>query len=157
MLQFKKLATTDELIVYTDGGCKPNPGFGAWSWVAMKDGKVVGQGVGTEEKTTNNRMELTAILAAVMENPGAIIVSDSSYANRGIARMAKWAEQGWMHEYTEMRNGRCVNPEVANKDLWISMLEEEAKHPIHIRWVKGHAETKGNILADELCGKALSQ
>lgn len=135
------------ITIYTDGGCEPNPGQGAWAWAIDKD--VYDSG--GEDHTTNNRMELMAILKAmewVRSNQGiqdvVTIHSDSKYCVNGFMYwMHSWKASGW-----KKKGG-----EIKNLDLWKEMYEN--RNNFILKWVKGHAGNEMNEFVDGLCNKEL--
>jgi ribonuclease HI len=134
--------------IWTDGGCKPNPGPGGWAAI-LRYGEVERELSGAEAQTTNNRMELTAAAAALEEltRPCRVIVhTDSEYVRNGVTR---W-HQGWVR-----RNWRnAAGDPVANMDLWRRLLDASARHEVEWRWVKGHAGDPMNVRADQLATRA---
>lgn len=131
--------------IYTDGACKGNPGPGGWAAV-LKLGDVEKEISGGEPSTTNNRMELTAVISALQALKYPCIVelySDSKYVidalSKGWAR--SWKRKGWM------RNGK---EKALNPDLWETLLNLVDIHDVHYHWVKGHATNKYNNRCDEL-------
>ena len=142
------------LSVYTDGSCLPNPSeHGGWSFVVYDDGREIATLSGkAESMTTSNRMEMTAMLSALMwlgERPG-IVHSDSQYVVNGINSWCRsWARRGWMRKDKATKQ---LVP-VPNADLWQAMLA--ARMPQHrIAWCRGHAGILGNERADELAEAA---
>ena len=132
--------------VYTDGACSGNPGPGGWAW-AVPDGP---QGVGSEPHTTNQRMEITAVLEAVRQLEGPLdIVSDSTYVVNCF-RDRWWA--GWIAR--DWRNSQ--KKPVANRDLWEPLIELYVADPARLkfRWVKGHSGDPMNDLVDRLAVEA---
>lgn len=144
---------TEERIVeiWTDGACKGNPGIGGWGAYLIY-GKHVKELFGGEKETTNNRMELTAVIEALrlLNRPCKIVLHvDSSYVKDGIT---KWID-GW-----KAKNWRTANKQpVKNVDLWQALEEQIARHEIEWRWVKGHAGIEGNEKADQLANKGCEQ
>lgn len=144
------LAVDVTVELWTDGACSGNPGPGGWAYVLLArgaDGTVVKQveGHGGEERTTNNRMELTAALQGLraLTRPTAVtIFPDSAYLTDAFLKgwLVKWQRNGW-------RSGR--NP-VKNQDLWRALLEAVVPH--HVRWerVRGHADSVLNNRCDRL-------
>ncbi|MEM7338588.1 MAG: ribonuclease H [Actinomycetota bacterium] len=133
--------------IYTDGACSGNPGPGGWAWVA-DDGRT---GVGAEPDTTNQRMELTAVLRAVADNDGALhIHSDSTYVVNAFRDrwFDGWLKRGWTNTQKKP---------VANRDLWEPLVAAylDREHEIQFTWVKGHAGNAGNEEADRLAVAAL--
>jgi ribonuclease HI len=135
--------------VYTDGACRGNPGPGGWAW-AVPDGPWRS---GAAASTTNQRMELQAVLDAVSRLEGALeIVSDSAYVVNCFA--ARWWE-GW--ERRGWKNAQ--RQDVANQDLWRPLVEAHKAAPgrLTFRWVKGHAGDPMNDLVDRLAVEAAAR
>lgn len=135
---------TEKLEIWTDGACKGNPGVGGWG-VLMRWGDVVRELHGGEAMTTNNRMELTAVITAlnaVKRHVPIVIHTDSSYVKDGITSwIANWKRNGW----------RTANRKaVKNAELWQELDALVSMHSIEWHWVKGHAGNPGNERADEL-------
>ena len=130
--------------VYTDGACSGNPGKGGWAAVIL-DGKSQTSISGSENKTTNNRMELMAPIMALkkIKNKSEIIIyTDSRYVKDGITEwIKKWKLNNW-----KSSNKKPVK----NKDLWLKLDKSCKKHNVSWKWVKAHAENKYNNLVDEL-------
>ena len=130
--------------VYTDGACSGNPGKGGWAAVIL-DGKSQTSISGSENKTTNNRMELMAPIMALkkIKNKSEIIIyTDSRYVKDGITEwIKKWKLNNW-----KSSNKKPVK----NKDLWVKLDNSCKKHNVSWKWVKAHAENKYNNLVDEL-------
>ena len=136
--------------IYTDGACSGNPGPGGWGAVIFdKDNKQKNIS-GSEENTTNNRMELSAAIMALQEvntNSEITIYTDSTYVKNGITEwVLKWKENGWKNSNKES---------VKNKDLWEKLVNLCEQNTINWKWVKAHASNKYNNLADELATKAI--
>lgn len=134
--------------IWTDGGCKPNPGPGGWGAV-LRFGAVERELSGGEAATTNNRMELTAAAAALeaLKRPCRVVLhTDSEYLRNGITR---W-HQGWVRK--NWRN--AAGDPVANMDLWQRVLAAAAPHTIDWKWVRGHAGDAMNERADRLATAA---
>lgn len=133
--------------VYTDGACLGNPGPGGWAW-AIPQGRYAS---GADHKTTNQRMEVTAVLEALQATPGPLeVVSDSTYVvNCFRQRWWKgWVARGW-------RNSR--GKPVANQDLWKPLVEAvnaRGEGHVRFRWVKAHASDPMNALVDGLAVEA---
>ena len=136
-------------IVYTDGACSGNPGPGGWAWVSLANGEIR-EGYGGEAVTTNNRMELTAVvegLRALKQSCRVTIYTDSRYLKDGITGwIKKWKRNGWMTSQKEP---------VKNKDLWVAMDEAAQRHEIEWQWVKGHAGHPENERCDQLARDAI--
>ena len=138
----------DRTVVYTDGACLGNPGPGGWAW-AVPGGQWA---CGAERHTTNQRMELKAVLEAVSEIGGPVeVVSDSTYVVNCFRD--RWYE-GWMR-----RGWRNANRKpVANRDLWEPLIDLylARRAEISFRWVKGHSGDEWNEIADQLASGAAS-
>ncbi|AQT05467.1 ribonuclease HI [Acetobacter persici] len=134
--------------IWTDGGCRPNPGPGGWG-VLLRFKGVERELSGGEEATTNNRMELTAAAEALeaLKRPCTVrLHTDSEYVRNGITR---W-HTGWVR-----RNWRNASGDpVANMDLWRRLLEAAKQHDVSWHWVKGHSGVPENERVDELATEA---
>lgn len=134
-------------IVFTDGACIGNPGPGGWAWASSSEHYAVGY----HPATTNQRMELTAVLEAVSAHGGALeIVSDSTYVVNCFRDRwwAGWRKRGWRNTKGE---------QVANQDLWrplVAAVIDERPGEVTFRWVKGHAGDRMNSLVDQLANEA---
>ena len=130
--------------IWTDGGCKPNPGPGGWAAI-LKLGTHEKELVGADPATTNNRMELTAAATALeaLTRPCQVVLhTDSEYVRIGVTR---W-HQGWVR-----RNWRNASGDpVANMDLWRRLLDAAKRHTVEWHWVRGHAGDAMNERADRL-------
>jgi ribonuclease HI len=139
---------TDFVEIWTDGGCKPNPGPGGWAAI-LRFRDAVRELSGREAATTNNRMELTAAAAGLeaLRRPCRVVVhTDSEYVRNGITRWhAGWVRRNW-------RN--AAGDPVANMDLWRRLLDAAAVHQVEWRWVRGHAGDVMNERADRLATAA---
>jgi ribonuclease HI len=140
--------------LWTDGCCWKNPhGVGGWAYVAVANGKVIASESGGSESTTNNIMEITAIIRAIEDFasvPGKIeIVSDSKYVVDGANSWRhNWKKNGWRRKV-----GRRFKP-VLNIELWKKLDELlDARPDIVLRWVKGHAGKEFNELADAMANQ----
>ncbi len=136
-------------LVYTDGACLGNPGPGGWGWV-IPGGEWA---CGAEPRTTNQRMELRAVLEALREISGVVeVVSDSTYVvNCFRDRWYEgWIKRGWRNSSRK---------EVANRDLWEPLIAEylARSEQISFRWVKGHSGDEWNDIADELASTAAAE
>ena len=140
------MASTTE--VFTDGACSGNPGRGGWAWAVAPDGKP--SGAGGAAHTTNQRMELQAVLEALRSLPGdLIIVSDSTYVINCFRDKwwVKWQANGWKNSQRQP---------VANVDIWEPLIElVQARQP-KFRWVKGHSGDRMNDLVDALAVAAVA-
>jgi ribonuclease HI len=134
--------------IWTDGGCKPNPGPGGWGAI-LRSGGHERELSGAEPATTNNRMELTAAAAALeaLKRPCKVVLhTDSEYVRNGITRWhTGWVRRNW-------RN--AAGDPVANMDLWQRLLAAAAPHKIDWRWVRGHSGHPENDRADALATAA---
>lgn len=140
--------------IFTDGGCHGNPGPGGWAYI-VRDGENTHQSSGAERATTNNRMELTAVIralrfiAAGIDKPVAPIevYTDSQYVQKGISE--------WIHGW--MRNGwkTASKDPVKNKELWQELWDINSKVKPVWRWVKGHAGHPENEACDSLVQEAI--
>ena len=138
--------------IYIDGACSGNPGIGGWGVVILeKDNDPIFL-KGGENQTTNNRMELTAAIKALqhLKNSEELtLVTDSKYVKDGIQLwMANWEKNGWK---------TASKKPVKNKELWLLLDSEIAKHNINWEWVKGHAGDKYNEKADFLARRYIEE
>lgn len=134
--------------IWTDGGCKPNPGPGGWSAILVYRGAEK-ELSGYEPDTTNNRMELTAAAAALetLKRPCEVrLFTDSEYLKNGITR---W-HQGWVRK--NWRN--AAGDPVKNMDLWRRILDAAATHKVEWHWVRSHVGIPLNERADRLATQA---
>ena len=134
--------------IWTDGGCKPNPGPGGWAAIMVYRG-VEKELSGFERDTTNNRMELTAAAAALeaLKRPCLVqLHTDSEYLKNGITR---WHE-GWVRKNWRSSTGEPVK----NMDLWKRVLEAAKTHTVEWRWVRSHIGIPLNERADKLATAA---
>jgi ribonuclease HI len=135
--------------IFSDGACKGNPGKGGWGALLVSNGHEK-ELFGGENDTTNNRMELRAVIEAltILKRPCDIVVyTDSQYVQKGISE--------WIHGW-KARNWRTAAKEpVKNADLWQALDAAQAKHTIEWRWVKGHAGHPGNERADQLANRGV--
>ncbi len=133
-----------EVIIYTDGACRGNPGPGGWGAV-LRYGKHEKRIFDGELNTTNNRMELTAAIKALSLLKSSCRVelfTDSQYVRKGVLEwMSNWKAKGWK---------TSAKQPVKNRDLWTALDSAIQLHDISWHWVKGHAGDPGNELADEL-------
>ena len=137
--------------VFTDGGCRGNPGPGGWGAV-LRFGGHERELRGWEENTTNNRMELLAAISALeaMTEPCKVVLTtDSTYVKDGITRWIRnWKANGWK---------TAAKKPVKNKDLWERLDAECLRHQVDWRWVKGHAGHPENERADGLANLAMDE
>ena len=135
---------SDTVDMFTDGACKGNPGPGGWG-VILTHGNSTSELRGGEVRTTNNRMELTAViqgLSALKRRSRVRVHTDSQYVQLGITQwILNWKKRGW----------RTVDKKpVKNEDLWRRLDELAAGHDVEWIWVRGHAGHAGNERADQL-------
>jgi ribonuclease HI len=145
----------DALTIYTDGGCHGNPGPGGWAYVAVDKEQIV-ERYGSARETTNNRMELLAVIEALRAAGTLVgrdlsidVYTDSQYVRNGITQ--------WIH--TWIRNGwrTSAKKPVKNQDLWQELHSVESQLRVHWNWVKGHAGHVHNERCDELVQKAIAE
>lgn len=134
-----------QVTLYTDGACSGNPGPGGWGAILEYKGHEREMS-GGEENTTNNRMELTAViqgLKALKESCVVDLYSDSKYVIDGLSKgwAAGWQKKGWV---------KADKKPALNPDLWETLLELTGRHEMHYHWVKGHAENPKNNRCDEM-------
>jgi ribonuclease HI len=136
--------------IYTDGACSGNPGKGGWGALIQENDDDEKKLSGSELNTTNNRMELTAVIRALEhynEAKEIEIFTDSKYVMQGITEWIKnWKSNHWKTSQKK---------DVKNKDLWVLLDTVSAKHDIKWSWVKGHAGDYGNEIADKLATQAI--
>jgi len=130
--------------VFTDGACKGNPGPGGWG-ALLKMGRHEKELSGGEPETTNNRMEMTAViraLNALVESCEVELYSDSKYVIDGITKWVHgWKKRGWVN---------ASKQPVRNPDLWHQLIEAAERHAIEWHWVKGHSGHPENERVDKL-------
>jgi ribonuclease HI len=139
---------SEHVEIWTDGGCKPNPGPGGWAAILIYKGTMK-ELTGGELETTNNRMELTAAAEALeaLTRPCKVVLhTDSEYLKNGITRwMTGWVRKNWRSS---------TGDPVKNMDLWRRILDAAKPHEIDWRWVRGHSGAPLNERADELATQA---
>ena len=138
------------VIIYTDGGCVPNPGVGGWAAILIYRGKER-ELSGGDPDTTNNRMEMTAAISGLeaLSRPCAVeVYTDSEYVKRGIT---EWLP-GW-----KRRNWKRKGGPIKNVDLWKRLDEASSRHDVSWRWVKGHAGVHYNERCDTLASEAIDR
>ena len=138
--------------VFTDGACSVNPGIGGWGVVILINDSDPIFLKGGEIQTTNNRMELTATIKALKyfkEHQLITLITDSKYVKDGIKSwIANWKKNGWR---------TTSKKPVKNKELWVELDSQIAKHNITWKWVKGHAGDRYNEKADFLARRFIEE
>ncbi|WCM86302.1 ribonuclease HI [Acidovorax sp. NCPPB 3576] len=143
----------NQVVIYTDGACKGNPGPGGWG-VVLRSGALEKELFGGELDTTNNRMELLAVIEALgaLKRPCQVtLFLDSQYVRKGITEWIQgWKKKGWR---------TAAGQPVKNVELWkrLDDLVAQGGHAIDWRWVKGHAGDPGNERADALANKGVDK
>ena len=139
------------IVIYTDGACKGNPGPGGWG-VVLRSGSHEKHLHGGEKHTTNNRMEISAVifaLKALKQHSSAEIWTDSQYVQKGVTEWLQgWTQRGWK---------TAGKDPVKNADLWQELDALLPNHEISWHWVRGHNGHPGNELADELANKGVAE
>ncbi|MBI1317942.1 MAG: ribonuclease HI [Candidatus Hydrogenedens sp.] len=140
----------NEVTIYTDGGCQPNPGVGGWAAILIA-GDRVRELSGGEQQSTNNRMELTAAiegLKALKRRCRVQLYTDSQYMRQGITSwIKKWRKNGW----------KTASGPVKNKELWVALDALCEQHDVHWHWTQGHAGDPLNERCDELASAAIAR
>jgi len=142
-------ASLPTVTIYTDGGCRGNPGPGGWGALLVY-GRHRKTLKGGEAQTTNNRMELMAAIQALraLDRPCRVALwTDSQYLRKGITEwIHSWQKRGWK---------TAAKQPVKNAELWRELLAETKRHVIEWHWVKGHSGHDGNETADRLVNEAI--
>lgn len=137
--------------IYTDGGCRGNPGIGAWG-VLLRYNGTERQLSGSEQETTNNRMELTAAikgLESLTRDCKVRLTTDSQYVQKGITEwIIGWKARGWK---------TAAKKPVKNVDLWKQLDKLVVNHDVEWHWVRGHSGHAENELVDQLCNQAMDE
>ncbi|MDV5860831.1 ribonuclease HI [Pseudomonas mendocina] len=145
------MSETDEVVIYTDGACKGNPGPGGWGALLVYKGAEK-ELWGGDPNTTNNRMELMAAIAGLvaLTRPCSVkLVTDSQYVMKGIQEwLPNWKKRGWKTASKEP---------VKNADLWQKLDEEVNRHQVSWQWVRGHTGHPGNERADQLANRGVDE
>jgi len=135
--------------VYSDGACRGNPGPGGWA-ATLQYGDHCRELSGAEAATTNNRMELMAVISALeaLKRPMSVLVhTDSEYVRRGITEwLTSWKARDWR---------TADKKPVKNRDLWERLDAAASRHEVEWRWVKGHSGVPGNERVDQLANAAI--
>ncbi len=143
----------NHVTIYTDGACKGNPGPGGWG-VLLRSGQVEKELWGGDPETTNNRMEMQAVIEALtaLKRPCRVtLYLDSEYVRKGITEwLPGWKARGWR---------TASRQPVKNADLWqrLDALVQTAGHQIDWRWVRGHSGEPGNERADALANRGVTE
>ncbi|MHC6202293.1 ribonuclease HI [Breznakiellaceae bacterium SP9] len=154
-----------QIKIYTDGGCSGNPGPGGWGFVILKIGnpqdEIIAEKWGADKHTTNNRMELLAIIASlqhltdIIEPSGPLttpdkvsIYTDSQYVQRGMTE--------WIHSWKKKNWITASRTPVKNKELWQQLDEYAGRFPVSWNWVKGHAGNTYNERCDSMTQMAIA-
>jgi ribonuclease HI len=145
------VSNESNILIFTDGACRGNPGPGGWG-VLLRAGTAEKELWGGERDTTNNRMELTAVIRALeaLKRPVPVQVhTDSQYVHKGISQwIHNWKRNGWK---------TADKKPVKNADLWQSLDTLSAQYEIAWVWVKGHAGHPGNEHADRLANRGIDE
>ena len=140
---------TDRVDIFSDGACKGNPGPGGWG-ALLRFGANEKELCGGESNTTNNRMELMAVIRALeaLKRPCQVrVTTDSQYVKRGVTEwMSRWKRNGWR---------TADRKPVKNRDLWERMDAALARHRLEWKWVRGHAGHAENERADQLANRGI--
>ena len=139
----------NNILMWTDGACSGNPGKGGWGVLIKKYNKIIKLS-GSENNTTNNRMEMIAVIKGlenIPENSNIVIYTDSKYVKEGITNwIFKWKNNNWKNSQKK---------DVKNKDLWLILDKITLKFNIKWEWVKGHSDNEENNIADYLATSAI--
>jgi len=154
-----KAAENSALKIFTDGGCSGNPGPGGWAYVIVtqtfQGEKIIAKNFGAQKETTNNRMELTAVLEALRAfktmndiSRKAAVITDSQYVQKGITE--------WIHTWKRNSWRTSDKKPVKNKDLWVELDALAGEFTLNWEWVKGHAGNHYNELCDQMTQEAIA-
>lgn len=139
-----------KVFIYTDGACFGNPGPGGWAAI-LEYGQKKLEISGADKLTTNNKMELRAVIEGLKKlryKCDVTIVTDSQYVMKGITEwINRWQRNGWKNVKKE---------DVKNKNLWQALLEETRKHHVSWQWIRGHSGHPQNERCDELAKNAIN-
>jgi ribonuclease HI len=144
-------ASNTTVEIFTDGACKGNPGPGGWGALLRYKGQEKSL-FGGEANTTNNRMEMMAVIQALksLKRPCEVVLTtDSVYVKNGIT--------SWIHGWKQKNWKTAAKKPVKNVDLWKQLDEEVARHQVHWHWVKGHSGHRENEIADQLANQGVEQ
>jgi len=148
------------LCIFTDGGCSGNPGPGGWAYVMVTQTfqrtQILAKDKGNEKNTTNNKMELTAVIMALralrtMTNAprGTTVYTDSQYVQKGITE--------WIHSWKRNSWRTSDKKPVKNKELWTELDALSSEFSIKWEWIKGHAGNEFNEMCDEMTQEAIRE
>jgi ribonuclease HI len=144
-----KVTERKQVTLHTDGACIGNPGPGGWACV-LRFATHAGEMFGSEANTTNNRMEIKAViegLRALRESCAVTVWTDSQYVQLGMTQwLEDWKANGWRK--------RGSRTSVLNRDLWVELDTETKRHEVAWKWVKGHADNEENLRCDFLANRA---
>lgn len=148
-----KSSSINQIYLYTDGACSGNPGPGGWGSILAAPNGRRRKISGYSAHTTNNKMELMAVIEGLkcLTKPSIVhIVTDSKYIHDAFSHswISKWTQNNWK---------TATKEPVKNKDLWLLLIELEKKHTISWEWVKGHSGHEYNEMCDELARNAIKQ
>ena len=144
----------DRIDIFTDGGCSGNPGPGGWAYVLIRNGEMLTYASGSSAQTTNNIMELSAVInalesAILMEFDNINIYTDSQYVKNGITTwIFSWKKNGWKTSSKDP---------VKNRELWEKLDNLNGRIKVNWCWVKGHAGIKYNEMCDSLVRKEMQK
>ncbi len=141
----------EEVTVYTDGACEGNPGPGGYAAIIDRNGKRT-EITGSERQTTNNRMELLAVITALraLEEPSSVrVVTDSQYVANGM--------KSWIHSWQRKGWKTASGTPVKNRDLWQELDALAGRHRVRWEWVRGHKGHPENERADALARAAIRE
>ena len=144
--------------IYTDGGCSGNPGPGGWAYVIIMNtfqgDQIVAQNKGSKKDTTNNKMELTAVIEALRElkkngaSQKVSVYTDSQYVQKGISEwIINWKRNSWK---------TSDKKPVKNQELWVELDSLASEFSINWEWVKGHAGNEYNEMCDKMTQEAIA-
>ncbi len=141
----------NQVEIFTDGACRGNPGPGGWGVLLRYNGHEKHL-YGGEQQTTNNRMELTAViegLNSLNRQCSVLVTTDSTYVKDGITQwIENWKKRNWK---------TASKKPVKNQDLWQALDEAVQQHQVEWAWVKGHSGHRENEIADELANKGIDE
>ena len=151
MSDAEKASRRHKVTIFCDGGCRPNPGNGGWGAI-LRYGDVEKELSGAEPDTTNNRMELTAVIRALetLTRPCLVrVTTDSKYVMDGITQwLPNWKKRGWK---------TADKKPVKNVDLWQQLDAAVQRHTVQWEWVRGHTGHPENELADALANRGIDE